>query len=276
MPEGDTIFRAARTLHQVLAGQVVTRFESVFPALTRVADDHPIVGRTIESVVARGKHLLIVFSGDLVLRTHMRMNGSWHIYPVGTPWQRPARDMRIVVGSVDAVAVAFTVPVAEFLDTRDLARHRELTALGPDLLGDAFDHAEALARMRARGGEAIGDVLLNQRVLAGIGNVFKSEILFLAGVDPFTPVASLDDDRLSRILAIARDALAANVLGRSQTLSLAVGRRTTRSLDPNAKLWVYGRSGKPCRRCGSIVQATKTGIDARLTYWCPVCQPRSI
>jgi endonuclease-8 len=129
--------------------------------------------------------------------------------------------------------------------------------------------------MRARGLEPIGDVLLNQRVLAGIGNVFKSEILFLAGVDPFTPVASLDDDGLARILTIARDALAANVLGKSQTLSPAFGRRTTRSLDPNAKLWVYGRGGKPCRRCGSIVQATKTGIDARLTYWCEVCQPRS-
>src|SRR5215471_11423311 len=111
MPEGDTIFRAARTLDQVLAGQTVTRFESVFPALTRIADDRPIVGRTIESVVARGKHLLIAFSGDLVLRTHMRMNGSWHIYPVGARWQRPARDMRIVVGTRDAVAVGFNIPV---------------------------------------------------------------------------------------------------------------------------------------------------------------------
>src|SRR5215471_10354871 len=123
MPEGDTIFRAARTLDQVLAGQTVTRFESVFPALTRVADDRPIVGRTIESVAARGKHLLIAFSGNLVLRTHMRMNGSWHVYPAGAAWQRPARDMRIVVGIVDAVAVAFSVPVAEFLDARDLTRH---------------------------------------------------------------------------------------------------------------------------------------------------------
>jgi endonuclease-8 len=275
MPEGDTIFRAARTLDRILAGQIVTRFESVFPALTRIAEDRPIVGRTVESVTARGKHLLVAFSGDLVLRTHMRMNGSWHIYPVGAPWQRPARDMRIVVGIADAIAVAFTVPVAELLDARDLARHRELTALGPDLLGDTFDAEEALRRVRARGDEAIGDVLLNQRVVAGIGNVFKSEILFLAGVDPFTPAASLDDDRVRRIIAIAREALAANVLSRSQTLSPAFGRRTTRSLDPNAKLWVYGRSGKPCRRCGSIVQAKKTGIDARLTYWCPACRPTS-
>src|SRR5215471_17335390 len=145
MPEGDTIFRAARTLDQVLAGQTVTRFESVFPALTRVADDRPIVGRMIESVAARGKHLLITFSGDLVLRTHMRMNGSWHLYRSGVRWQRPARDMRVlVVAGVEAVG--FNVPVAELLTARDLARHGQLNALGPDLLDPAFDGAEAMRR----------------------------------------------------------------------------------------------------------------------------------
>jgi endonuclease-8 len=256
----------------VFAGQTVTRFESVFPALTRVADDRPIVGRMIESVSARGKHLLMAFSGDLVLRTHMRMNGSWHVYPAGAPWQRPARDMRILVGIADAVAVAFNVPIAEMLTRRDLARHRELQALGPDLLGGGFDAAEVVRRMRARGADAIADVLLNQRVLAGIGNVFKCEILFLAGVHPFRATASLSDDELQRIVAISREQLAANVLDRSQTLSPAFGRRTTRSLDPREKLWVYGRGGKACRRCGAIVQSAKTGVDARLTYWCPVCQ----
>src|SRR5215510_13968042 len=115
MPEGDTIHRAAAAMHRALAGRVVTRFESVYPSVTRVAVDHPVVGRTIESVFARGKHLLIAFSGDLVLRTHMRMNGSWHIYPVGAPWQRPARDMRIVVGTADVVAVGFNIPIAELL-----------------------------------------------------------------------------------------------------------------------------------------------------------------
>src|SRR5262245_12739796 len=123
MPEGDTIFRAARTLHRALAGKVVTRFESVYPALTRVADDHPVVGRQIESVAARGKHLLMAFSGDLTLHTHMRMNGSWHIYRVGERWQRPARDMRVVVGTTEFVAVGFNVPVAELLTARQLARH---------------------------------------------------------------------------------------------------------------------------------------------------------
>src|SRR5262245_38844078 len=126
MPEGDTIFRAARTLHRVFAGKTVTRFESVFPALTRVHSDHPVIGRTVVAVFARGKHLLVTFSGnagdpgDLVLRTHMRMNGSWHVYPVGVKWQKPAADMRVLFGTNEAVAVGFNVPVAEFLTARQL------------------------------------------------------------------------------------------------------------------------------------------------------------
>jgi endonuclease VIII len=279
MPEGDTIFRAAATLHRVLAGKTVTRFESVFPALTRIADDHPIVGRTVESVAARGKHLLMAFSGDLVLHTHMRMNGSWHVYPAGARWQRPARDMRVLVGTVQAVAVGFNVPVAELLSTRELARHQALQSLGPDLLAGtnslsegAFDRADAIRRIRERGRDAIADVLLNQRVVAGIGNMFKSEILFLSGIHPFVAVSTLSDNDVERLIDVAREVMAANVMARSQTLSTAIGRRTTRSLDPDAKLWVYGRNGKPCRRCGAIVQAKKTGLDARLTYWCPGCQ----
>ncbi len=301
MPEGDTVFRAAKALDRALAGHIVTRFDSVYPAVTRVAEDYPVVGRTVESVSARGKHLLIAFSGDLVLRTHMRMNGSWHLYRTGVRWQRPSRDMRVLVGTAGAVAVGFNVPIAELLSSRDLARHKDLRVLGPDLLAGAgspeqlvkksadataissrqhgvrcetsFDRGEVIRRMRARGRDAIADVLLNQRVVSGIGNVFKSEILFLAGLDPFTPVATLTDDDLGRLVDISRDQLAANVLDRSKTLSLATGRRTTRSMDPHATLWVYRRGGKPCRRCGAIVQSKKTGLDARLTYWCPHCQP---
>ena len=272
MPEGDTVFRAAKTLHRFMAGCLVTRFESVYPALTRIAGDQPVVGRTIESVTAHGKHLLMAFSGDLVLRTHMRMNGSWHIYPAGARWQRPARDMRVLVATADACAVGFNIPVAEFLSGREVERHAQLHALGPDLLGKTFDRGEALRRIRARPADAISDVLLNQRVVAGIGNVFKSEILFLAGVDPFAPVSALTAGQLERMVDISREQLAANVMGRSQTLSRASGRRTTRSLDPNAKLWVYSRGGKPCRRCGAAILSRKTGVDARLTYWCPACQ----
>src|SRR5882762_1732509 len=169
MPEGDTIFTASRALHRALSGHLVTRFDSVYPAVTRIADDRPVVGRTVESVSARGKHILITFSGDLTLHTHMRMNGSWHLYRTGVRWQRPARDMRVLVGTSDVVAVGFNVPVAELLTTRDLARHKDLRALGPDLLADAgrphqtaFDPGEVVRRMRVRGADAIADVLLNQ------------------------------------------------------------------------------------------------------------------
>ena len=279
MPEGDTILRAAQALHRILAGRVVTRFDSVYPSVTRVAEDHPIVGRTIESVSARGKHLLIAFSGGLVLRTHMRMNGSWHLYRPGARWQRPARDMRVLVATAHAVAVGFNVPVAELLSTRQVERHSEIRALGPDLLagaGERFEYAvdtaEIVRRIRARGRDTIAEVLLNQRVVAGIGNVFKSEILFVAGIDPFTPVLSLSDADLERIVGLARGQLAASVLDRSKALVRSIGRRTTRSLDPNAKLWVYSRGGKPCRRCGAVISSRKTGLDARLTYWCPQCQ----
>lgn len=279
MPEGDTILRAARALHRVLAGHTVTRFDSVYPALTRVAADRPIVGRTIESVTARGKHLLMAFSGDLILRTHMRMNGSWHLYRTGARWKRPSSDMRVLVATEDAVAVGFKVPVAEWLSSREMERHRQMRSLGPDLLDGAgaqyqyaVDVPEIVRRMRQHASEPIADVLLNQRVVAGIGNVFKSEILFAAGVSPFAIVDSLADVDLDRLVGIARDQIAASVLDRSRTLTAAIGRRTTGSLDPSAKLWVYGRAGKPCRRCGAIVQSRKTGIDARLTYWCPQCQ----
>jgi endonuclease VIII len=272
MPEGDTIFRAAQTLHRVFAGKTVTRFESTFPALNRIDDDAPIAGRTIESISSRGKHLLIAFSGELVLRTHMRMNGTWHIYPAGAPWRRPAGEMRVLVATADAVAVGFNVPVAELLTAREMEKTRGLRSLGPDLLDPAFDGGEALRRIRTRGEASIGDALLDQRVLAGIGNVFKCEILFLSHIDPFRRVKSLDDQTLERVIDVAVAQLKANVMAPSQTLSPALGRRTTRSLDPREKLWVYGRGGKPCRRCGTAIAARASGPDARLTFWCPRCQ----
>ena len=265
MPEGDTIFLAAATLRRALAGQTITRFTSMFPALNRIDSDQPIAGRTIEAVDARGKHLLVTLSGGLVLRTHMRMNGSWHVYPAGARWRRPARDMRILIETARATAVAFNVQVAEFLTQTAVARQAELRALGPDLLADTFDAAEARRRIRERGDTPIADVLLSQRVVAGIGNVFKSEILFLARIAPFAAASTLSDAQLDDILTIARNVMRASV---------TIGARTTRSsLNPRERLWVYGRGGRPCRRCGTPIRAKKTGDDARITYWCPRCQP---
>lgn len=275
MPEGDSIFRAARTLHRALAGKVVTRFESVLPALTRVHEDAPLIGRTVNEVSATGKHLLMRFSGDLVLRTHMRMNGSWHIYRPGERWQRPARDMRIVIATADFVAVAFNVPVAEFLTVRALTRQPALRRLGPDLLGAGFDPVEAARRIRERAGDEIAEVVLDQHVVAGAGNVYKSEILFLCRINPFTRVAALTDGQVAEVVQTARSLLAANV-GNAATGAIVtyVGmRRTTRRADPAERLWVYGRAGLPCRECGTLVTRRAQGLDARLTYWCPRCQP---
>ena len=274
MPEGDTIFRAARTLHRALAGKSVVHFESVFPHLNRVHDDAPLTGRTVDSVRAAGKHVLMQFSGELVLRTHMRMNGSWHIYRPGEAWQRPRHAMRIVIATADFVAVGFDIPVAEMIRAKELAKHDELRRLGPDLLAETFDAVEAQRRIRERESSEIADVLLNQRVLAGIGNVYKSEVLFSCGVNPFTTVASLDDRQVDCLVATARRFLRANVTDNLAAMTTYTGfRRTTRRLDPSERLWVYGRADDPCRTCGTPIKIRAQGRDARLTYWCPTCQP---
>ena len=274
MPEGDTIFRAARTLHRALAGGTVVRFESMLPALTRVHDDRPITGRRVDDVRSAGKHVLMRFSDGLVLRTHMRMNGSWHIYRPGERWQRPRRDMRIIVATADFEAVGFNIPVAEFIRERDIVRHEELRRLGPDLLADDFDEADAVARMQARGTSSIADVLLNQRIMAGIGNVYKSETLFACGVNPFAAAGTLDRDSLVQLVRTARRFLRVNVSTGLAPMTTYTGfRRTTTHGDPGQRLWVYGRAGQPCRRCGTSILMRKQGTDARVTFWCPKCQP---
>lgn len=266
MPEGDTIYRAAQTLNTALAGQLVTRFETVLPELARVDDDTPIAGRTVERVVSSGKNLIIDFSGGLHLRTHMRMHGSWHIYRPGERWRMRRDAMRIVIETGRWVAVAFNVPVAEFHDARSLTRQKDLQKIGPDFLSERFDEDEARRRIREHTDKEIAEVLLDQRVVAGVGNVYKSEVLFMSRVSPFAQVGNLDDDALRRILRTARKVMLANVAKQRG------GRVTTFSLDPRQSLYVYGRAGKPCRRCGMPIEMRRTGPNARVTFWCPGCQ----
>jgi endonuclease-8 len=267
------LFRIARTLNRALQGGRVERFDSVYPALNRVHHDRPVTGRTIEGVEAAGKHVLIRFSGGLVLRTHLRMNGNWHIYRRGERWRRSRADMRVLVATDAWEAVAFTVPVAEFLEGEAaIDEQRDLAAMGPDLLGETFDTAEAMRRVRERGEEEIEVVLLRQQVVAGIGNIFKSETLFLTGIHPFTPASALSDADLERVLAKARRLLQANVHRDSPPAIV-----TYKGLGPNHRhedgVWVYGRSGKPCRRCGTPIAWQRSGPHSRSTYWCPTCQP---
>jgi endonuclease-8 len=271
-PEGDTIHRAARTLHAALAGRTVQRFETALAQLAVVDDQSPVMGRTVEQVVARGKHLLMHFSGDLILRTHMRMHGSWHIYRPGERWRRPRRDMRIVISTDAYVAVAFNVPVAEFRTAATLERDDAIQALGPDLLDPEVDLDEAVRRLHALGDLPLGEALLTQRAVAGIGNVFKSEVCFEAGRSPFAPVSRVDASTLRGILEMARRQMRLNVPAIAPRWPGAPGRRTTGRMHPGEGLWVYGRAGQPCRRCGSAVAVRATGIDARLTYFCSRCQ----
>ena len=273
MPEGDSIYKAARTLQRALAGQTVTAFKTELVKVARVDDQEPIAGRTIERVEAAGKHLLMTFSGELVLRTHMRMNGSWHIYRPGERWQAPARDMRILIETAAWVAVAFRVHDAEFVRAADLDRTR-VGALGPDLLSPSFDAEEALRRIRALPDAPIAEVLLNQRALAGIGNVYKSEVLFLAAVHPDTRAGALDDETLRSIIAIAHRLLHENVVERPgpSMVTYRGARRTTGRMKPEDRLWVYSRGGRPCRKCGTAIAFQKMGDEARVTYWCPRCQ----
>jgi endonuclease-8 len=273
MPEGDTIYRAARTLNTALAGQVITRFETALAQLDEVDRTTPVVGRSVTKVAAAGKHLLMTLSGGLILRTHMRMNGSWHIYRPGETWQSSPREMRIVVGSAEWVAVAFNVYAAEFVREQDLERHRPVATLGPDLLGD-FDRSRALQLIQQQGTRPAREVLLDQRVVAGLGNVYKSELLFLSNVHPDTPANRMDEATWSTILDLARHLLKANVAESAGPgiQTFRGPRRTTGRMNPKDRLWVYSRGGQPCRKCGARIESRKDGDAARVTYWCPQCQ----
>jgi endonuclease-8 len=274
MPEGDTIFRAARTLHRALAGEAVIGFESVLPKLERVEVDSGVTGRSVEKVEAHGKWLLIYFSGDLILLTHMLMSGSWHIYRPGEKWKRRPLDMRIVIRTAKIEAVGFNVPIAEFHTTDSLRRRRVFSQLGPSVLAPDYDGAEILRRLRTSPELTIGEALLSQSLLAGIGNVFKSEICFACGVHPFRLVASLNISELSCLASTARKFLIANVSDNSgdKIVTYTGIRRTTGRADSAENLWVYGRRGEPCRRCGTAIESRKQGLDARITFWCSNCQ----
>ncbi|HEX2754769.1 MAG TPA: DNA-formamidopyrimidine glycosylase family protein [Candidatus Limnocylindrales bacterium] len=261
MPEGDTLQRTAMGLAPHLVGRAVTaaRVRAGGPQVSR------IVGASITSVEAVGKNLLIRFDNGLELRTHLRMTGSWHRYRPGEPWRRPAARARLVLEVPGAVAVCFDAPVVELFETRAEAIHPTLARLGPDLLDadwSADAAAEARRRLRdpARAAFTISAALLDQRAVAGIGNIWRNETLFHEGVDPWATVAELDDPTLDRLVATARDLL----------------RRSVDLPTDRSPMGVYRRAGRPCRRCGTLVRsaARDSGV-ARTTYWCPTCQARN-
>lgn len=271
MPEGDTLARIAAGLRPHLAGRTVTAARARVPG----PQVQRVVGATIADVLATGKNLLIRFDNGLELRTHLRMRGTWHRYRPGEPWRRALGRAVLVLEVPGAVAVCFDAPVVELFETRAEALHPSLGRLGPDLLGAAFDAEEARRRLRdpSRAATEIGVALLDQRALAGIGNVVKSETLFIERVGPFARVADLDDPTLDRLVATARRILVESAArSRGPERVTTVDPVTRRPLAPGP-LWVYRRAGRPCRRCGTLIRSVAQGTDLpRTTYWCPACQ----
>jgi endonuclease VIII len=267
MPEGDTLYRTAAGLRPYLVGRTVLAARA-----TRGAQVGRLVGSSVDSVDTIGKNLLMRFSNGLEVRTHLRMTGTWHRYRPGERWRRPAARAVLVLEVEGAVAVCFDAPVVELFDARAETIHPALAPLGPDLLAEVFDEADALRRLRGPGRAAstIGEAILDQRVMAGVGNVYRAEILFIERVDPFVPVGSLDDPILTRLIATARRLLLANVArGRGPERSTTEGAREA----GGAPLWVYGRHGRPCRRCGTAIRSSSIGTDVpRTVWWCPSCQ----
>jgi endonuclease VIII len=261
MPEGDNLFRAATALRKALQGARVVRFQSDVPLVLRAAGEKAVEGSRIAAVDARGKHLLIRFDDARILRTHLRMRGSWHLYRSGESWRRPEQRARVAIETDGGfVAVCFDAPIVQLgteFSMRDIAR------LGPDATTDAFDANEAVRRIRTRPELTIGEALLVQRAVAGIGNVIKAETLFLGGQDPFQRVADLSDERVATLVEHAHRLLMTN---------RRAGARTSRSALSGPTLWVYGRSGKTCLRCGTTIAMRRQGALARSTYYCPRCQ----
>jgi endonuclease-8 len=279
MPEGDTIYRAARALQKAIGGKLVTGFDTGLAKLARVNDDAPLVGRVVEKVESRGKWCLIFFSGDLILVTHMLMSGSWHLYRTGERWWMGRERMRVVIRTAEWEVVGFNIPVAEFHTARSLERSSQVPKLGPDVLSDEFTVEGGVERLAAYGREnpdaEIAVVLLNQRVLAGLGNVYKSEVAFAAGVNPFRAMRTITAREMEVMVDVSQRYMKANVVDGAGDgiVTYSGNRRTTHSSNREERLWVYGRQGQECRRCGTAVMMRKQGVQARSTYWCPECQP---
>ena len=259
MPEGDTVWRAATHLHRALRGSTLTASDFRVPQLA-VAD---LTGSVVREVASRGKHLLVRLSTGQTLHSHLRMDGAWHLYRAGSPWSGgPDHSIRVVLQTSDWSAVGYRIHDLALVATADepsLVGH-----LGPDLLGDDWDEPRAIAAVRADA-RTIGEALLEQRSLAGIGNLYKCEVLFLHGVWPWRKASDLPD--VEGLVRTSRKLLLAN--------REHVQQSTTGDLRAGRTHWVYGRAGKPCRRCGTRIQSKDQGVapHQRITFWCPSCQP---
>ena len=262
MPEGDTVFQTARLLTSALGGSTLINAEIRHPRYATV----DLVGRTVLGVASAGKHLFVRFDNGVSLHNHLRMDGSWRISAPGERWRAPGHQVRVVLGTSQRVAIGVRVHDLTLVRTE---RETELVGhLGPDLLSADWDDeasvVEAARRLTAEPAREIGLALLDQRIMAGIGNVYRSELCFLLGASPWTPVETVEAERAVR--------LARRLLLRNATAPV---RNTTGDRASGRQLWVYGRGGRSCLRCGTAVRSAEQGneVPPRVTWFCPACQP---
>jgi endonuclease-8 len=260
VPEGDTVYRAARKLDRALSGQVLLGTDFRVPQHA-TAD---LSGGTVIETVSRGKHLLTRIALDderWTLHTHLKMEGSWRVHRPGQRWSRPAHQARVVLETATTTAVGFSLGIVELLPTAD--EESVVGHLGPDLLGPDWDEEEALRRLREDPDRPIGEALLDQTRLAGVGNMYMAELCFVSGLHPRTPVGQVP--ALPRLVRRARQMLDLN---KERALQATTG-------DLRNPLWVYRRDQASCRRCGSPIRVDMVGPAGRerASYWCPVCQP---
>lgn len=262
VPEGDALYRFAAKVGAALDGKTIAAARAHGPG--PVPQVHRIVGVTCTGVRSQGKNLIISFENGLALRGHLRMYGSWHVYKPGEAWTKPEHQARLVLEVDDAVVVNFSAPVIEMLEERHLIHHKPIGDLGPNLLDDDFDIAEVLRRIRdpLRADLTIGDAVMDQRVAAGVGNIWKHESLFRTGINPWRRVNELTDQELHGLFTMAEALLRASV-----------GKPNSLEMNRAPSMYVYMRPNQPCRRCYTKLLTARQGVDIRYTTWCPKCQP---
>jgi endonuclease-8 len=263
MPEGHTIHRAARRLRSVLAGNALERVQVRGAHLLEAHAEQRLAGTVVSDVEARGKHLLVHTGDGWTIHSHLRMDGVWHLYRRGDRWRKARRRAWLVLGAGEWDAVNFDGPILQLLRTDELGQVPSLAQLGPDVLIEPFDDAEYVRRMRSDAARELGDAIMDQRLIAGIGNIYKSESLFLARIDPWRRVQDVTDDELLRIRETATRIMKDGVLD---------ARAITFRGPGTPGRWAYGRSGAPCRRCSRPIESAPQGEHQRTTYWCARCQ----